>query len=128
MDPEIEKGINIILNECHENGQVRINTCTPEEIHRAIPLSKTLEIIEQKRGGSFELTNKGLQAIKLGGISQYFEDLDSKANKAEEIKDLTIKQLKGSIFQVKYWWVILIISGVIGFITGNFELILKWFK
>lgn len=128
MDPEIEKGIDLILKECYQNGQVRINTNTPEAILTAIPRAKTLEVIQPKGANSYELTNKGLQAINLGGISQYLKDLDSKANIDEKIKDLTRKQLKGSIFQLRYWWLPLIISGVIGFITGNFEIILKWFK
>ena len=128
MDSEIEKGIDLILKECQQSGQVRINTCTPEVIHRAIPRAKTLEVIQKKGAYSYEMTLKGLKALELGGISQYLKEIKSKDNTDELIKRLTIKELKGSIFQLKFWWVLLIISGVIGFITGNFELILKWFK
>ena len=132
MKPEIEKGINLILDECERKGWVNINMCTPEAIHKAIPKAKTLEVIKQKGSNSFELTQKGSEAIKLGGISQYLNDLASKENKDELIQNLTIKQLKGNIFQIKWWWVILLINGIIsglfGFIAGNFELILGWFK
>ena len=56
------------------------------------------------------------------------KDLKSKEDKEALLADLSIEQLKGSIFQVKYWWLLLLISGFIGFITGNIELIIGWFK
>ena len=74
------------------------------------------------------MTNKGLRAIELGGVSQYLKDLKSKEDKEALLTDLSIEQLKGSIFQVKYWWLLLLISGFIGFITGNIEFIIGWFK
>ena len=128
MKPEIEKGINLIINECEKNGQVYITMCTPEAIHNAIPKAKTLELVQKKGKHSYGLTNKGLRAIELGGVSQYLKDLKSKEDKEALLTDLSIEQLKGSIFQVKYWWLLLLISGFIGFITGNIEFIIGWFK
>ena len=69
--------------------------------------------------------------IESGGYTEMYNDLEiSKNMKLKEaiIKDLTIEQLKGSIFQLRYWWLLLLISGLIGFIAGNFELIINLFK
>lgn len=53
--------------------------------------------------------------------------LEKKETKETEktINDLTIKQLKGNIFHLKYWWLLLLVSGVIGLITGNITWILS---
>lgn len=45
------------------------------------------------------------------------QNLQEKA-KQDEIDTLTIKQLKGSIFQVKYWWLFLIINAAISLIIA----------
>lgn len=45
------------------------------------------------------------------------ESLQEKA-KQDEIDNLTIKQLKGSIFQIKYWWLFLIINAIISLIIA----------
>lgn len=128
MDKELEKEIDQILQECRQDNIVRINYNISNIRRKAIEEAKVLELIQPKKQYSYELTSKGLKAYELGGISQYLYDLKSKENRDELIKELTYKQLKGSIFQVKYWWIILIISGIIGFITGNIELIIRWIK
>jgi hypothetical protein len=128
MDKDLEQEINSVLTECQENGWVTWHRDTPEIRNKAIRHGKTLRFIQPKGRHSFELTSEGLKAIELGGVNEYRNDLESKDSKDDLIKTLTIKQLKGNIFQVRYWWLILLISGIIGFITGNFELILKWFE
>lgn len=128
MDKELEQEINSVLTECQENGWVTWNNGTPEIRNKAIRHAKTLELIQTKGRHSFELTSLGLKAVELNGVKEYLNDLESKDNKDDLIKTLTIKQLKGNIFQVRYWWLILLLSGIIGFITGNFVLILKWFE
>ena len=48
-------------------------------------------------------------------------------NKETLIKDLTINQLKGNIFQMKLWWVLLLINVFTALIISNFTTILAWF-
>ncbi|AWW32423.1 hypothetical protein DN752_21010 [Echinicola strongylocentroti] len=38
--------------------------------------------------------------------------------KKEEREKLEIKNLKGSVFQVKYWWVILLLNSIISFLIA----------
>lgn len=128
MDIELEKELNEVLNECNQYGWVNIHYDVSAMRRKAIQEARILEIIQRKCKHSYELTFKGKKAIELGGISQYLKDLKSNESKDDEIKSLTIKQLEGNIFQLKYWWIFLLISGVIGFVTGNIELILGWLK
>lgn len=128
MNIELENEINEVLKECNRYGWVNIHYHVSDMRRKAIQEAKVLEIIQHKSKQSYELTFKGKKVIELGGISQYLKDLKSKERKDDEIKNLTIKQLEGNIFQLKYWWVFLLISGVIGFLTGNIELILGWLK
>lgn len=57
----------------------------------------------------------------LSEIKDIYEELNynlqAKA-KQNEIDALTIKQLKGSIFQVKFWWLFLIINAIISFVIA----------
>jgi len=128
MEIELEQEINQVLQECRENHYVISHFHISELRRSAIEEAKTFRLIQHRKGHSYELTQEGLKALELGGISQYHKDLKIKESRDESIKDLTIEQLKSNIFQIKYWWIILIISGIIGFITGNFELIKGWFK
>jgi len=81
-----------------------------------------------------ELTPFGEQVKREGGwvrrnTKGQARELDYEYEKLldRRIKELTIKQLKGSIFQLRGWWWIVIISGFISLITSNLELILKLF-
>ena len=128
MDKELEKEINSVLTECQYSGLVDLNNYTPVMRTKAIQHAKTLELIKHKSKYSFELTYEGLKSIESGGVKQYRDQLESNDSKDDQIKKLTIKQLKGNIFQLQYWWLILLLSGVVGFITGNIQLIIKWFE
>jgi hypothetical protein len=128
MEIELEQEINQVLQECRVNHYVISHFDISKLRRNAIQEAKTFGLIQHSNAHSYELTQEGLKALELGGISEYLKDLKLKESREESIKDLTFEQLKSSIFQIKYWWIILIISGVIGFITGNFELIIEWFK
>lgn len=65
---------------------------------------------------------------KFPGFELFHKIEKEMSEKDKLITDLTIKQLRGNIFQLKYWWLLILISGIIGFITGNFKLILEWLK
>lgn len=127
MERELEKEIDLVLAECREKGLVIQNDQTSDIRDAAIQHAKTLGFIQPRGRNSFELTSEGLEVIKSKGIQEYQSDLESKEEKETIIQNLTIKQLKGNIFHLKYWLLILLLSGVVGFVTGNFETILKWF-
>ncbi|MCT4586245.1 MAG: hypothetical protein N4A71_00330 [Carboxylicivirga sp.] len=54
-------------------------------------------------------------------VSDYVERVEAVIKNQEEelqeqkIKELTIKQLRGNIFQVKWWWMFLLINAVLSF-------------
>jgi hypothetical protein len=82
-------------------------------------------IIEKSVKYQYNITEKGLDILDFGGIEKWTKNESEKENIDIEIKELTVKQLKGNIFQLKYWWLLLMISFLISLITSNFELILK---
>lgn len=124
----MEKEIDLILIECRDDQLVSTNFGISDIRRKAIQKANILRLIQPRNAHSYELTEKGLEALKHGGISQYDDFIKIKESKDAEIKELTIKQLKGNIFQIKYWWIFLIINGIIAFVTGNFTLIKGWFK
>lgn len=73
--------------------------------------------IERILGGT--ITDLGIKEL---------DELKKENDRHEEVKSLTLKKLKGNVFQLRYWWVILIFSGIIGFISGNIILIVEWLK
>ena len=79
---------------------------------------KDLDLIEDVHAGSstYRLTQKGWE---FKGFDEYQQEKELD----KSIKNLTFKQLKGSIFQVKYWWLFLLINAIISFIVA---LILKY--
>ena len=50
-----------------------------------------------------------------------------KQKEEDLIRDLSIKDLKGNIFQFKLVWLFFVLNVIASFIAGNFELVSKWF-
>jgi hypothetical protein len=117
-----------ILSEINERGFVSFTKDNSEESVKAKNRLLGYELIQKKGDYSYNFTPQGLEAFELGGFNTWLTQKQNTENQDSEIRELTIKQLKGNIFQLKYWWLLLLISGLIGFITGNFKLILKWFE
>lgn len=125
MDTKI---LDEILFEIDQRGNYLTHKSTPANHERAVKRLERLKFIYEKNQNCFDLTKKGVEAVDLGGFDNWNKHHDSKKHKEDEITELTIKKLKGNIFHLKYWWVILILSGVVAFLTGNFELIINWFS
>jgi len=112
-------------------------TVTSDQLHKFIGFEKSnqsiiimtaleeLGIIEYMGSHRYRsrLTEYGW---RFPGFTENRQSEKESFDKDNLIKELTIKQLKGNIFQLKYWWLLLLISGLIGFISGNFELIQEW--
>lgn len=128
VNNKIEKELNNILFEIEENGVAAFCMGDSDERSKAQQRLIRLGLIKAKGKYSYDLTNEGQIAVDLGGYNEWVRFTSGKEEKENEIKDLTIKQLKGNIFQMRLWWVIILINVVVSFIVGNFELILKWFK
>lgn len=124
----MQKELDEILFEIKNSGFIAFSKDTPDEQEKALQKLSRYCLVYEKNRNTFYLTAEGQMAVELGGYKKWLEKKESEDNKDKQIKDLTIKQLKGSVFQLKYWWVMLLLSAVVGFVSGNFSLILNWFK
>jgi hypothetical protein len=97
------------------------DTKVKQEIMFTLFEFKLLEYVGEDRYRT-RLTNKGWH---FPGFEKYREEEQNKKTTQDTINILTIKQLKGNIFQIKFWWLPLLISGIIGFIAGNFDWLLS---
>jgi len=124
MIEEIDK----ILFEINEKGFIGFTKDTPVQEIKAKQRLVRLELIKPKSKYSYDLTDKGQEAVDLGGYETWLKKQQTENQKNDQIKDLTIKQLKGNIFQIKSWWWLLIINAIIAIIASNFHSILEWIK
>jgi len=117
-----------ILKEIEESGIFAPTFDTPDNTMVALKQLKRHGLIGERRKSQYELTDIGEEALEIGGFDKWKQKKmdDKDANK--KIQKLTIKNLEGNIFHLKYWWVILIISGIIGLITGNILHLLEWIR
>lgn len=124
MIEEIDK----ILFEINEKGFIGFAGDTPVQEIKAMQRLVRLELIKSKSKDLYDLTDKGQEAVDLGGYEAWLKKQQTENQKNNQIKDLTIKQLKGNIFQIKSWWWLLIINAIIAIIATNFRSILEWIK
>lgn len=124
MMEEIDK----ILFEINDKGFFSFNKDTPESETKAKQRLVRLELIKPQNKHSYDLTDKGQEVVDLGGYEAWLKKQQTEIQKNDQIKDLTIRQLKGNIFQIKSWWWLLIINAIIAIIASNFYLFLGWVK
>lgn len=120
--------IDSVLNECHKSGRTVINKSISSLRIDAINYASRHGFIFEKESNQYELTRQGDLVIESGSFLNYKSDVQKTQQREEIIKELTLKQLKGDIFQIKNWWLILLFSALLSFITGNFQLIISWFE
>ncbi|EPR67361.1 hypothetical protein [Cyclobacterium qasimii] len=128
MEKQIEDEINLILDECHENGMIPFYGSIPDIRDKAITRAEILGLIKRKNKGAYELSIEGLKVLDFdGGVREYLMNIESKEEKDDLIRDLSIKDLKGNIFQFKLAKLFFVLNVIASFIAGNFELVSKWF-
>jgi hypothetical protein len=64
-----------------------------------------------------QITESGKLFILGGGYIQLEQDKQKETEIEKEIQRLTIKNLKLNIFQLKYWWLFLIITALISYLV-----------
>ena len=128
MGKQIEDEINLILAECHENGMIPFHQSIPDIRDKAITRAEILGLIKCKNKNAYELSIEGLKVLGFdGGVREYLMNIESKEKKDDLIRDLSIKDLKGNIFQFKLAWLFFFLNVIASFIAGNIELVSKWF-
>jgi hypothetical protein len=112
-----------------------ISDSIKEEFDAVYTLSDDLDKDDHISQKEISTKNKGLEKLvkinpqgkyflkKYGYKNQYSEEVRIQALE-EKIKKLTIKELEGNIFQLKYWWIFLLISLIAGFVSANFRWVL----
>ena len=120
--------LDVILFEIEEKGLYSFILNSPQNVVKAKERLLREGLIEKRGRSTYVLTEKGQTAIDLGGYETWIKQQEEEKSRANQIKVLTIKQLKGNIFHLKYWWLLILLSGLVGFIAGNFERILNWFE
>jgi hypothetical protein len=128
MEKDTAINIDLILKECSERGWIAPTKDRPKNVHNAVRISEAKKWIEKRGTHSYGLTKIGHEILECGGVLEYLSKKVKREKIDEEIKVLTVKELKGNIFHLRYWWLVLLISAILGFISGNFELILKWLQ
>lgn len=94
-----------------------------------------IEIIEEKRLANVVRFKEGFEVepipmktqrfIENGGFLKEYRDNQksieqnqTKEKLESEIRNLTVKELKGNIFQLKFWWIIILINATISFLIA----------
>jgi hypothetical protein len=75
----------------------------------------------------YRISHLGGKILDEGNWIKYKNQLEEQRRLENEIKILTVKELKGNIFQLNGWWLLLLISSVLSFIVSNFQWILSLF-
>lgn len=118
--------INEILNEISNKGRIEFYGHDSNEKKSARDRLVREGYIKEDKKGIFILTEKGAEALDLGGYQKYKEKKNKESLRDNKIKELTLKQLKGNIFQIKFWWLLIIINALFAILASNFRLILSW--
>tara|TARA_R110002049_G_C8997157_1_gene549547 strand:- start:155 stop:553 length:399 start_codon:yes stop_codon:yes gene_type:complete len=128
MEKQIADEINLILAECIENGMIPFDDSIPDIRDKAIRRSENLGLVKRKNKGAYEISKEGLNVLDFdGGVQEYLLNIKTKEKEEDLIRDLSIKDLKGNIFQFKLVWLFFVLNVIASFIAGNFELVSKWF-
>tara|TARA_R110002124_G_scaffold287320_6_gene472762 strand:- start:9619 stop:10017 length:399 start_codon:yes stop_codon:yes gene_type:complete len=128
MEKQIADEINLILAECIENGMIPFDDSIPDIRDKAIRRSENLGLVKRKNKGAYEISKEGLNVLDFdGGVQEYLLNIKTKEKEEDLIRDLSIKDLKGNIFQFKLVWLFFVLNVIASFITGNFELVSKRF-
>jgi hypothetical protein len=60
------------------------------------------------------ITSLGKEIIDTGGWLKFLERRSVDEGNAKKLTKLSIEQLEGNIFQIKWWWVIALIGAILG--------------
>ena len=121
MEDSLIKKIDESLLKCKNEGFINLTKSSEPEIRQAINISVTKGFLTKKSSHSYMMTESGFEVITSGGYKSYVQQVNSEKDYDNEIKQLTIKQLRGNVFHLKYWWLLLlinvIVSGIISYLV-----------
>ena len=118
LTEDIKNEIDFMLTDLLNGNSFSDNKDNTELRKVSIRICKALKLIKiSNNGKQFELSEKSIFVLQDGGIEKYLFNEKTEKNIDSDIKDLTLKKLKFEQFPAKFWWLILIIAGVISILT-----------
>jgi len=114
-----------ILFEIRDNGWISISSSTPFNLITAVRELHGRGLIEKrKQNNTYDLTPEGFKAVDKGGFENWQKEIERDELIDKRVKVLQLKELKGNIFHLKYWWLLLILAALVGeIIRFLFELV-----
>lgn len=92
----------------------KIDRFDSESRERIVARMMDKQLITRSRGEvNFTITEFGYEVLDNGGWLKYLNDSKTERTLDREIKQLTLKELKGNIFHLRYWWLLFVFSGLL---------------
>jgi hypothetical protein len=130
MDDVVSKILPLIGGTPNSDNSVELTELHLPDHHKGldsfIKAIRILEYMESKKliwlernigvvpmDATTEILPFGLEVLDKGGWFKYKKQLTDDADADAKIKELTIAQLKRNIFQIKYWWLFLLLSALL---------------
>lgn len=119
---EIHKANKGVSNKDHLNECIAFDNI----LNKIVIIDALIELGILKYIGSDQYTTRLTEyGWEFPGFEKHRREQNEKKDTEKTINDLTIKQLKGNIFQLKYWWLLLLASGVVGYVSSNLDLVIQ---
>jgi hypothetical protein len=101
--------------------QIRlIDSKIDNHVDRVFRIMKDNNLIHSRTMDSYALTEFGKEVLENGGWLKHRAAIEYEKQLERETKELNLKQLKVSIFQMKNWFLILLITAIVGGLFGAF--------
>jgi hypothetical protein len=113
---KVNKDKILVLNKIKENPNIDVRDLY-KLINDKIEWNSLLNLFT-KIGEEGLIKRDNLSAIITPLGENKLVDLENELNEQNTIKKLTIEELKRNIFQLKYWWVIILINFIISIIVA----------
>ncbi|MDN3617954.1 hypothetical protein QWY81_00635 [Polaribacter undariae] len=107
---EVYDEIDFFVKKVVEKGVISNTMCENEKLSLAFRYLKSENIIVSNGTKSQFISGMNSFVIKKKGIELFLKEKEYTENLEKKIKELSIKDLKGNIFQNKYWWIFIIIN------------------
>lgn len=116
----VKSTYNLILKSYQDNGWYALSFDSSDEIKKAHRELVSDGLLVPRNRNSYRLSEIGIEAIRLGGYEIWLENKKIEKVLDSQNKILTNENLERSIFQLKNWWVLLLLNAVISFIVAYF--------
>lgn len=97
----------------------KINPDAVNQVDRVFKIMQEHQLIKWLAVDLYKISEFGKEVLENGGWLKYFEEQERQKQTKLEIDKLTLEHLKRNIFQIKYWWLFLLLAAVAGGLFGE---------